>query len=141
MFHVSPQQQKTRQGVATVELAIVLPAFIALVFGAIEICQRIHVKQSAVIAAYEACRVATRPISDTESVRSQCESLLAQQHVQGANIHIRNMTQGRNDLTGVATGDEIRVRLTVPWDGNTVSRYVIGDVSGSFQVQAFMLRE
>lgn len=132
---------KLRQGVATVELACVLPAFMALVFGSIEVCQRLHVKQSALIAAYEACRVATRPISDTAAVRNQCETLLDQQHVEGATIQIRNVTQDKNNLDGVATGDEIRIQITVPWAANTISQYVIGETGATFQVEAYMLRE
>lgn len=113
----------------------------ALVFGSIEICQRLHVKQSALIAAYEACRVATRPISDTADVQTQAETLLTQQKVQKATVKIRNMTQGKNNLDDIATGDEIRIRIDVPWGDNTISHYVIGDSAGSFRVEAFMLRE
>lgn len=133
--------RKHRQGAATVELAFVLPAFIALVFGAIEICQRLHIKQSALVAAYEACRVATRPISDTAAVQTHCETLLTQQKVQWNSIQIRNMTQAKNDLDGIATGDEIRIQITIPWTQNTISNYVIGDSGGTFQVNAHMLRE
>lgn len=141
MFRSACRLSKDRHGVATVELAIVLPAFMAVVFGAIEICQRLHVKQSALIATYEACRVATRPISDTAMVQTHCEMLLAQQNVKGAAVNIRNMTQSKNSLDEIATGDEIRIRVTVPWDNNTISHYVIGDYGGTFQVQAYMLRE
>ena len=141
MIRPRDKNRKHRQGVATVELAFVLPAFIALVFGAIEICQRLHVKQSALVAAYEACRVATRPISDTAEVQAHCELLLTQQSVQWNSIQIRNMTQAKNDLDGIATGDEIRIRITVPWTQNTISNYVIGNSGGTFQVNAHMLRE
>ena len=133
--------RSARYGVATVELAIVLPVLIALVFGSIEICQRLYVKQSTLIAAYEACRVATRQFSDTAAVQTHAETLLTQQNVHQAVVSIRNMTQGRNDLVDIATGDEIRIRVDVPWGDNTVSHYVIGDSAGSFRVQAFMLRE
>ncbi len=133
--------RSARYGVATVELAIVLPVFIALVFGSIEICQRLHVKQSALIAAYEACRVATRPISDTDDVQTHAETLLTQQNVHQATVRIRNMTQAQNNLDNIVTGDEIRIRIDVPWGDNTISHYVIGDSAGSFRVEAFMLRE
>ncbi len=141
MIRPRNKNRKNRQGVATVELAFVLPAFIALVFGAIEICQRLHVKQSTLVAAYEACRVATRPISDTADVQAHCELLLTQQSVQWNSIQIRNMTQAKNNLDDIATGDEIRIRITVPWTQNTISNYVIGDSGGTFQVNAHMLRE
>lgn len=141
MRRTQRRTRSARYGVATVELAIVLPTLMALVFGSIEICQRLHVKQSALIAAYEACRVATRPISDTADVETQAETLLTQQNVQKATVKIRNMTQGKNDLDDIATGDEIRIRIDVPWGDNTISHYVIGDSAGSFRVEAFMLRE
>ncbi len=141
MNRTKNRKRKDRRGVATVELAFVLPAFIALVFGSIEICQRLHVKQSAVIAAYEACRVATRQISTTTIVQNHAEQLLLQQNVQGATVTIRNMTQAKNNLDDIVTGDEIRIRVVVPWGDNTISHYVIGDSAGTFQIQAFMLRE
>lgn len=141
MIRPRDKNRKNRQGVATVELAFVLPAFIALVFGSIEICQRLHIKQSALVAAYEACRVATRPNSETAAVQTHCETLLTQQKVQWNSIQIRNMTQEKNNLDDIATGDEIRIRITVPWTQNTVSNYIIGDSGGTFQVNAHMLRE
>lgn len=155
MNRTKNRKRKDRRGVATVELAFVLPAFIALVFGSIEICQRLHVKQSAVIAAYEACRVATRQISTTSAVQAHAEQLLLQQNVQGAtvtirNIGFRNMPEPyvnppgytpRNHLDDVETGHEIRIRVVVPWGANTISHYVIGDSAGSFEVEAWMLRE
>ncbi|MCA9158562.1 MAG: pilus assembly protein [Planctomycetales bacterium] len=141
MRRTQRRTRSARYGVATVELAIVLPVLIALVFGAIEICQRLHVKQSALIAAYEACRVATRPISDTDDVQTHAETLLTQQNVHQATVKIRNMTQAQNDLDNIVTGDEIRIRIDVPWGDNTISHYVIGDSAGSFRVEAYMLRE
>lgn len=141
MRRTQRRTRSARYGVATVELAIVLPVLIALVFGAIEICQRLHVKQSALIAAYEACRVATRPISDTDDVQTHAETLLTQQNVHQATVKIRNMTQAQNDLDNIVTGDEIRIRIDVPWGANTISHYVIGDSAGSFRVEAYMLRE
>ncbi len=148
MRPVQRKSRKARLGTATVELAIMLPAFFALVFGSIEICQRLQVKQSALIAAYETCRVATRQISDTEAVQSHAETLLSQQNVQGATISIGHMKRSadptsdyQTGLENIETGDEIRIRIDVPWSSNTISNYVIGDQGGAFQVQAFMIRE
>lgn len=135
-----PQKASERRGAAVVELAFVLPVLIALVFGSIELCQRIYTRQSVVIAAYEACRVATRQTSTTESVRSACETLLEQQGIVGATIQIRDITNGQNNLDAIATGDEIRIRITANWSENVISRYVVQD-QGTFRVNAVMLRE
>ena len=129
-----------RRGVAAVELAFVLPVMFILVFGSIELCQRVYTRQSTVIAAYEACRVATRKTSSTADVAAACESLLEQQGVSGATIQVRDMTRGQNHLDDIVTGDEIRVRITVPWEENVLSRYVV-KVQGTFRVNAHMLRE
>lgn len=130
----------TRRGAAVVELAVVLPVLMILVFGSIELCQRLYTKQSVVIAAYESCRVATRQNSTTESVLSACETLLDQQGVKGATIQIRDLTNGQNNLDASATGDEMRVRITVDWADNVISRYVLA-AQGNFRVDAVMLRE
>ena len=148
MRPIQRTNRKARLGVATVELAIVLPVLMVLVFGAIEICQRLQVKQSALIAAYEACRVATRQISDAQSVQAHAETLLSQQNVKGATVTIGHQKRAAHSgdefeagLKDIETGDEIRIRIEVPWGRNTISNYVIGDSGGTFQVQAFMLRE
>jgi Flp pilus assembly protein TadG len=134
------QKSKTRKGVATVELAVVLPVLLALVFGSIEVCQRLYTKQSVVIAAYESCRVASRQVSGTAAAQNRCEELLAQQNIRGATVQIRDITHGQDTLDSVTTGDEIRVRITVPWAENVISRYVISD-QGSLVMDAVMLRE
>ena len=144
---IRTQRRGTRRGVATVELAFVLPTFIVLTFGAIEICQRLHIKQSAVIAAYETSREATRPNCTTEQAHARCQALLDQQNVRGAVATIQYVPldapangEPVDGLDGIATRDEIIVQITVPWSPNVVSRYVVGD-QGSFQVNAHMLRE
>ncbi len=135
-----PRHDELRPGAAVVELAFVLPVLIALVFGSIELCQRIYTRQSVVIAAYESCRVATRRTSDTDTVRTACETLLEQQGITGATIQIRDLTHGQNNLNDITTGDEIRVRITANWSENVISRYVVQD-QGTFRVDAVMLRE
>ena len=90
--------------------------------------------------AYETARQATRQTSDTTTVRTLCENLLAQQSIDGATIQIRDITHGQNNLDAVETGDEIRIRITVPWAQNVISRRVLND-QGTFQVDAVMLRE
>ena len=97
-------------------------------------------RQSTVVAAYEGARHAARQTSTTASVVAKCEELLAQHAVVGATIQVRDITHGVNNLDSIETGDEFRIRITVPWGQNSVSRYVIPD-QGTFRVDAFMLRE
>ncbi len=131
---------KRRTGSATVELAVVLPVFMVMLFGSLEVCHRLFIRQSVVLAAYETARTASRQTANTVSVAAKCNQLLEQNELTGATVQIRDMTRGVDNLDSVVTGDEIRVRITVPWGANSISRFVVAD-QGSVVVDAVMLRE
>lgn len=132
--------RKNREGAAIVELACVLPVMLILIFGSIEVCQRVYLRQSVVISAYEACRVATRQTSDTQTVKDTLQQLLEQQNIDYRSIQVRDISRSQNNLDDIETGDEIRIRVIVDWAPNVISRYVIAD-QGRFTVFAHMLRE
>jgi Flp pilus assembly protein TadG len=129
-----PSRQK-RRGVASVEFAIVLPVLLILVFGTIEICQRIFLRQSMVIAAYEGARLAARRNSENSDVVARCSTLLQERRVAGAVVTVTPA-----NLATLTTGTEVRVTITTPWSSNTPSRLVLRD-QGTLTVQAVMLRE
>ena len=133
-------EQGERRGAATVELALILPLLFVMLFGSLEVCQRIFLRQSVVIVAYETARTASRQSSDTSSVMNMCLALLEQQGIVGGSVQVRDMTHGVNNLDTVATGDELRIRISVPWAENSFSRYVV-QTQGTLQVDAVMLRE
>lgn len=133
-------RRKNREGAAIVELACVLPVMLILIFGSIEVCQRVYLRQSVVISAYEACRVATRQTSDTQTVKDTLQQLLEQQNIDYRSIQVRDISRSQNNLDDIETGDEIRIRVIVDWAPNVISRYVIHD-QGRFTVFAHMLRE
>ena len=124
-----------RRGVATVELAFVLPVLLIIVFGTIEVCQRIFLRQSAVIVAYEGARLAARGISTNAEVTTRCQQLLTNRRVRNATV-----TTVPANFMQSPTGTEIRVTITVPWADNSPSKVVVAD-QGSMTVSAFMLRE
>ncbi len=131
----SPHNTARRSGVATVELAVVLPILLMLVFGTIEVCQRIFIRQSAVIVAYEGARLAARGISTNAEVTSRCQQLLTSRRVRNATV-----TTFPADFMQSPTGTEIRITITVPWADNSASRVVVPN-QGVMTVSAFMLRE
>ena len=124
-----------RRGVATVELAFVLPVLLIIVFGTIEVCQRIFLRQSAVIVAYEGARLAARGISTNAEVTTRCQQLLTSRRVQNATV-----TTVPINFMQSPTGTEIRVTITVPWADNSASKVVVPN-QGSMTVSSFMLRE
>jgi Flp pilus assembly protein TadG len=124
-----------RRGLASVELAFVLPVLLVLVLGTVEVCQRIFLRQSAVIVAYEGARVAVRGTSSNADVVSRCQTMLLQRNVKGAVVTVTPA-----DLLTQVTGTQIQVRVQVPWASNSPTRFVLQD-QGTVSVDAFMLRE
>ncbi len=124
-----------RNAIASLEFAVVLPVMLIIVLGTIEVCQRIFIRQAAVIAAYEGARLAVRNTSSDSDVISRCQTLLTQQRVVGGSI-----TLSPSNVQSLPTGTQIRVRVVVPWANNSPTRFVLQD-QGSTTVDAFMLRE
>jgi Flp pilus assembly protein TadG len=129
------QASKNRCGIAAVELAVVLPVLLILVLGTIEVCQRIFLRQSAVIVAYEGARFAARSTSSTADVVQRCQTLLTQRHVTDGTIVVSPV-----ELLSTTPGTLIQVRITIPWASNSPTRFVLQD-QGTVTVDAFMLRE
>ena len=124
-----------RSGLASVELAFVLPVMLILVLGTIEVCQRIFLRQSAVIVAYEGARMAARSTSSNADVTARCQTMLTQRRVNGATVTITP-----SDLLAQSVGTQIRIRVEVPWSSNSPTRFVLQD-QGTITVDAYMLRE
>lgn len=131
----SRKRASSRNGLASVELAFVLPVMLILVLGTIEVCQRIFLRQSAVIVAYEGARSAVRSTSSNTDVTTRCLSMLTQRNVKGAVVTVTPA-----DLLSQPPGTQIRVRVEVPWASNSPTRFVLQD-QGTISVDAYMLRE
>jgi Flp pilus assembly protein TadG len=128
-------QPTNRRGVASVELAIVLPVMMILVLGTIEVCQRIFLRQSAVIVAYEGARFAVRSTSNSADLVQRCQTMLTQRRVVGGVV-----TVTPSDLLSQPPGTQIQINITIPWAANSPTRFVLQD-QGSVSVNATMLRE
>jgi len=126
---------KRSRGVASVELAFVLPVMLILVLGTIEVCQRIFLRQSAVLVAYEGARLAARSTSSNTDITTRCQTLLTQRRIVGGTVSVTPA-----DVLSQPPGTQVRVRITVPWASNSPTRFVLQD-QGTVAVDATMLRE
>ena len=126
---------KLNRGVATVELAFVLPVMLILVLGTIEVCQRIFLRQSAVLVAYEGARLAARSTSSNTDITTRCQTLLTQRRVIDGTVVVTP-----DDVLSKPPGTQVQVRITVPWASNSPTRFVLQD-QGTVTVDAYMLRE
>lgn len=110
------RHRRTRRAAAVVELAIILPIIFLLIFGSIQACNLIFLKQSVTAAAYEGILVAVRP----DATESQTEQRI------NAVFSARRITNGSIDITSPASsnfndirhGDQMSLTVTVPASEN-----------------------
>jgi len=133
--HTITKAKKFNRGVASVELAFVLPVMLILVLGTIEVCQRIFLRQSAVLVAYEGARLAARSTSSNTDITTRCQTLLTQRRIVGGTVSVTPA-----DVLSQPTGTQVQVQITVPWASNSPTRFVLQD-QGTIAVDAYMLRE
>ena len=131
MLRVRPphqsKQNETRHGGATVELALCMPFLMALCFGMLEYNNSVMLKTRMLSAAYESCRLATRPTTSSSTaasataVTTYCSSLLTQMGVQGATV-----SMSPTDLSAVTPQTVVTVTVTAPFGRNSLTSIVIG---------------
>ncbi len=131
------QHGQTRSALAVVELAILLPILLTITFGTLEICNRLFLRQSASVAAYEGARLAARRTVTTAQVEARCLALLAGRNITGGQVIV---TPGAGGLATLPTGEELIVQVVIPIAGNTPVSYVFSP-SGAVNASAYMLRE
>jgi len=103
-----------RCGNATVELAVMLPILVVLVFGTIEACSMIYKTQTLHIAAYEGCRLSLVPKSTTAQVEFAANRMLLDRRIQGTSITISPLAFSTANI-----GTKISVTVTAPANSNT----------------------
>ena len=105
-----------RKAAATVELAFVLPLLAAIVFGAIQACNTIHLKQALVSATYEGTRVVAKPSATIAETRNAVAAILDARGVVGYQVTITPNTE----LNPRPDGRQIRITVSAPTDRNVV---------------------
>ena len=110
-------QQERRRGAATVEFALCLPLMILLVFGSIEACNAIFLRQAATIAAYEAAQIA----SSNGGTRTEAEQRAAQVlTARGITVPSNAIQITPNVNSQTRPGTTISVSVTVPANANSI---------------------
>ena len=123
MFHpfsrMTRRSERTRRGAATVEMAVILPVFVTIMLGMIEVGRGLMVGQLMTNAAREGARLAVINGTTNSDVSTQVKTFM-----QGAanvaqadttvNITISN-TAAAGQLTGATTGDLVTVTVTIPF--------------------------
>jgi len=132
-----PKTATRRRGAAVVELALLLPVLLTVTFGSLEVCNRLFLRQTAAVAAYETARLAARrTVSSTQAV-TRGLSLLDGRRIIGGQIVI---TPAGDGLATLPTGGQLTVQVTIPIAGNTPVSYVLNSPD-VIRASAVMMRE
>lgn len=133
--HAKRSRHFRRRAIATVELAKVLPVMLIIVFGNLEICQRLMIRQTAAVAAYETARLAARRTTTVIQAKARGEQIMIDRRINGGIVDITP-----NQLALLPTGSEVQVTVRIPITGNTTVNYLL-PTTGEVQIVTTMLRE
>ena len=109
------------------ELALSMPFLMALAFGMLEYNNMVMLQTRMTSAAYESCRMATRPTTSANSaatassVTTYCNSLLTQLGVNGATVTI-----SPSSLTNATPQTPVTVTIQAPFASNSLTSLVLG---------------
>jgi Flp pilus assembly protein TadG len=104
-----------RTGAACVETAVCLPVLLILVLGAVEVTNKIFLKQSMATAAYESCRAAIRTEATMAEALSAGEAILKSRGVKSFTFNFQPA-----DVSTAKRGDTIRVTVTALSNANSI---------------------
>ena len=128
------RRRRLNRGTAVAELAVCLPAIVALVFGAIECCSMIFVKQSLHVASYEAIRAAIKHDATNGDVLARCNQVLTERNINDATIELTP-----TDISSAPRGSDVEVKISAPCEANSIARLNI--FSGTLEAETIMIKE
>ena len=128
-----PRRRPRRLGAEIVELAFALPVMTVIVFGTLETCELMFLKQSLSVASYEAGRLAARPGSTTAEVEGRFAQIMTDRRVTGATISVTPA-----DVSGVAVGETITIDVAAPISNNSSTNLVLYSVPDMTERAVFL---
>jgi Flp pilus assembly protein TadG len=99
-----------------VELAVCLPVLALVVFGSIEACSMMFLRQTLCAAAYEGIRVAMKKDGTNAEASRRCQEVLAARNVQRATVAFQPA-----DVSAANRGTALTITVSAPCDANRIS--------------------
>ena len=130
--------RKDRDGLAAVEAAFCIPVLVILMFGTLEICAGIYLRESITVAAYEGVRAGIGRGTDAKDIRAAVDQVLAD----------RNITLGDTgkilirpeSFINIKALDPVSVEISVPTKNNVLFAFS-HMVNRTVRARAVMYRE
>ena len=122
---------ESRKGAAIAELAVVLPIFVMISIGTIELSQVIFLKQCLQAAAHDCGYIASRQSATDAELQSRMTEILSARGINGGTI-----STIPSSIDGLDRGTRYTVTVSAP----TVTNTVIGEFFMSAVVTASTVR-
>ncbi|MDG2222029.1 MAG: pilus assembly protein [Rubripirellula sp.] len=120
-------RHRDARGVATIELAVVLPALLALTLGTMDLCSVMFLKESAVLAAYEGARRGVGRGRTDSDVIDRVQEFLDERNIAYTGDCIAISSPG---FGGADTLENVTVTILLPTEGNLlVPSSLFGDMN------------
>lgn len=112
------RRRDNRSGAAVTELAICLPVIFLLIFGSIQACNLVFLKQAVTAATYDTILVAMMPGATEADVDTRLNAIMAARNITGA----VKVLEGKSSkpFANVQHGQELYLTVTVPTAPNIV---------------------
>lgn len=131
-------RRRQRLGVEIVELAFALPVMVVIVFGVLETCQLIFIKQSLAVAAYEAGRVVAREEGTKAEAIARFNQIVSSRGTVDGGMKEVTITFTPDDVENVPKGDQIRVDVSAPVGVNTTTNLVLKGLPDMTEAVVFL---
>ena len=147
MFHFKTNFQRPvrrrhssdrRGGVAAVEAAFCIPVLVILMFGTLEICAGIYLRESITVAAFEGVRAGIGRGTDADDIRDAVNQVLADRDISlGDTGRIVIQPANFNNINAL---DPVSVEISVPTTDNVMFAFS-HMVNRTVRARAVMYRE
>ena len=118
------RNRPNRSGTAVVELALCLPLIFTIIFGSIEACNMIALKQIVSESAYDGALKALRPAAVEADILSAINVDLAARNVTPHNVSITGV--GGISLDSISRGEMVIITVEALTNGNVVGPQLFG---------------
>ena len=108
--------RRSRRGLATIEMALILPLLLILVFGVIEYGWLFFKNQQISSAARNACRYAITQPATTGNTFTMVDTLMTQSGFTPGDYSVTISTDLYGSVVEVPAGNFITVTITMPYD-------------------------
>lgn len=90
---------------------------VTVVFGSIQACNLIYLKQAVTTAAYEGTLELSKTSATTASVIARANQILVARGVKDGDI---KLTPTGQEINTMSPGDQVRIRITAPTSSNLI---------------------